>query len=93
MWTKLKGWGAGIATIFLAVALGVGFAMRKRADNAADAIRRGREQDAEQRGQESAARARLKVIRGELDKPAAPAPKRTAAEALEEMRRRGQVKE
>lgn len=91
MLTKLRCWGIAFAGALLAGALAVGFLFRHRAESAADKIRQGREKDAEQRGRDAAARARLKVIDGELKFAAPPAEKRTPAEALEELRRRGQV--
>lgn len=93
MWDKVKKWIVAAAAVLLAGALGVGYAMRQRSVRATAELAKGQEQDALVRGREEAPRARLRLIKQELDKKERPAGKRTPAQVLEEQRRRGQVDE
>ncbi len=89
MWPK---WLAGVVALLAALAMAVGYALRKRATEAAALLGRAVVDDAEARGREAVDKARLEVIDGELKLPLTPA-KRTAGQVLEEQRRRGQLKE
>lgn len=91
MWDKVRKWLAAALAVLVVAAAGVGYALRRRAASAGRALESGRVEDAEQRGREEEARARLQVIEDELAKPEPVPAKRTAAQILEEQRRRGQL--